>query len=83
MLRKKIRKSEKRYCNHWSSLVREAKARYSVSGEDLEIVFWFFDFQHKRDEPRRTQYPVTDFQALWQHAQSESANPHSFKGLEA
>jgi len=38
--------------SHNNSLVREAKALYSASAEDLATVGCFFDFQHMRDEPK-------------------------------
>ncbi|MCI62208.1 hypothetical protein A2U01_0083465, partial [Trifolium medium] len=68
--------------SHCNSQVRLAKALYSDSELDLEIVVCFLDFHEIREEPRNTQKPETDLLVVGQLAQSESANPESFTGDE-
>jgi hypothetical protein len=41
------------------------------------------DFHERRDVPRKTAYPVTDFLETEQAAQSESAKPDNRKLVEA
>lgn len=53
---------------------------YSV--EDLETLFYFFDFQEIGKEPRSTQKHVIGFLVSKHHAQSESAKPYNFSELE-
>lgn len=54
------------------SLVVLAKARYSASAEDREVVDCFFDFQETNESPRKTQKPVTERLVSGQEAQSAS-----------
>lgn len=59
---------------HRTSLLVVAKARYSASVEDLEMVSCFLVFHDIRDSPRKTQKPVTDFHVSAYAAQSTSEN---------
>jgi len=54
-----------------------ARARYSASVEDLEIVPYFLDLQDTREEPRKMQNPVVDFLVSRHVPQSESLNAFS------
>jgi len=47
---------------------REAKARYSVSKEDLEIVVFFLDFQEITKVPRKMQKLETECRVVAQEA---------------
>lgn len=51
--------------------MREAKAGYSASDEDLETVVCFLDFQEIKDVPLRMEKPETKRRVVAQEAQSE------------
>ena len=55
-------------------LQRDAKARYSASEEDREIVICFLDLQAIKEVPKKTQYPETERRVVAHVAQSESEN---------
>ena len=61
------------------SLVVAAKALYSASADDLEMVGCFLDFQEIRESPKKMQNPVTDFLESAQVAQSASENARNWK----
>lgn len=52
--------------------VVDAIARYTVSAEDLEMVFCFLVFQDNKESPNLTQKPVRERRVIGQDAQSES-----------
>lgn len=62
-----------------SSLAVAAKARYSTSAEDREIVVCFLAFQDIDESPRKMQKPVVDFRVSGQDPQSASENALSCK----
>lgn len=50
-------KSRRRKEIHWSSLVAEVRARYSVAVEEQEMVCCFLDFQDTNECPIKKQSP--------------------------
>ena len=68
-------RSLRRYRSHWSSQVAEARARYSASEDDLEIVICFFVLQEIRECPIKKHWPKMERLLSTQPAQSASENP--------
>lgn len=56
-----IWKSRRSWCIQTSSLVVDAKALYSASADDLEIMVCFLALQEISESPRSTQNPVINF----------------------
>ena len=67
-------KSWKRYWIHCSSHAKDAKAWYSASEEDREIVVCFLNFQATKDVPKKTQYPEIEHRVVAHVTQLESEN---------
>jgi hypothetical protein len=61
--------------SHCNSQVPEARALYSASEEDLEMVGCFLAFQQIREFPIKKQYPVIDFLVSMHPPQSASVKP--------
>lgn len=55
-----------------NSQVVTARARYSASAEEREVVVCFLDLQDTRESPRKMHKPVTYRQVFGQDAQSAS-----------
>ena len=78
-----IQKTLRSCCSQMISLVVAAKALYSASAEDLEMVGCFFDFQEMSESPKKMQNLVTDFLESAQVAQYASENARNWKEEEA
>ena len=61
------------------TLAVEAKARYSASANEREIVCRFLDRQDTSDSPRKTRYPVTKWRVSKHESQSTLEKARSFK----
>lgn len=64
--------SESKETTHVSSQHVSARALYSASAKDREIIYYFLHFQLTRDPPSMTQYQVKDCLDEGQLAQSAS-----------
>ena len=62
-----------------NSLVVAAKARYSASADEREMVDCLLDFHDTKESLRKTQTPETDLHESGQEAQSASEKAVSFK----
>lgn len=60
------------------SLVVTAKARYSASATEREMVVYFFAFQEIKESPRNMQKPMINFLESGHPAQSTSEKPFSW-----
>lgn len=69
--------------SHSTLLVVVARALYSASVDDREMIICFFVFHETKAFPRKTQKPVTDFCVSAHAAQSASEKALSWMGEEA
>jgi len=67
-----MQRSSSRYTSHCISQHVVARARYSASEDDLEMVLCFLVFHDIKESPRKMQKPVVERRVVIQEAQSES-----------
>lgn len=64
--------------SHCSSHTVKARAWYSASAEDLDMVACFLDHHDINESPKKMQKPVVDFLVSMHMAQSESEKAFSW-----